>query len=125
MSEENQVAVVETQEQAAPAPKLTAAEKLAKRIAFLTQRIASDKEELEELARESDAQATVAQIAAGYTVVAVLGRAETKREVRGVIVGVKVEEDGDRKFKVAYGEGFDADFVVVRVSQLKEITAPA
>lgn len=101
--------------------KLTYAEKLAARIGLLTKRIASDTEELEELRREEDAQAQVAQISVGWKATAVLGRAETKREVAVAIIGVKVEEDGSRKFKVAYGTGFDTETAVVGVSQLKDI----
>jgi hypothetical protein len=43
----------------------------------------------------------------------------------GAIVGVKTTEDGEKLFKVAYGSGFDANLVTVKVDKLMPRKADA
>jgi len=102
-------------------PKLTRVEKLQARAVLLQKRIAEDTLEYNEIANELNNLAALANLAAGTTVTIRIGRADTAREVVGLIAGVKDEEDGSKKYKVTYGSGFDADIVVVTAGQIVSI----
>lgn len=82
-------------------------------------------EKAEEIKAELESASLLASIGIGSEVVVVLGRAETTREVVGTIIGVKEEEDGSKKFKVQYGEGFDADIAVVGSAKIKPVPPKA
>lgn len=60
-------------------------------------------------------------IKAGSVIVAKVGRADTAKEVTATVVGVQVLADGDKRFKIYYGEGFDADTVVIQESQIVDV----
>lgn len=111
----------ETQTNATPEtvkPKLTRTEKLTQRAELLHKRITTDTNEYNEILAELAGAARLANLAAGDAVQVKLGRAETARTVDAIVVGVKEDEDGAKKYKVQYGSGFDADIAVVGAAQI-------
>lgn len=104
-------------------PKLTRAEKLIARSEVLRKRIEADTAEYNEVANELNNLAALANVAIGTKVVIKLGRAETARVLDAVVVGVKDEEDGSKKYKVQYGTGFDADLATITAGQIQSIAA--
>lgn len=73
---------------------------------------------IETLTAKLNGADTIDKVAQGSVIVVQLGRAETSRQVRGVVTGIKVDEAGNKKFKVLVGEGFDASTEVVNEGQL-------
>lgn len=120
---------VNTPEVKAEAPKLTRAEKLAKRAEFLRDRIESDKIEYNGIANELNNAAALAALKEGDAIQLKLGRKfadkDTTRIVDATIIGSRTEEDGSKQFKVQYGSGFDADVAVVGAGQIILIPAAA
>jgi hypothetical protein len=106
----------------APATPLTRAEKLAKQITTLETRIAADTAKLAEVKQELETSERLASVGVGTLVTIKLGRAETTREVAGEVLGVKDDDNGARRYKISYGEGFDADVVIIQPSQIVAIT---
>jgi hypothetical protein len=78
---------------------------------------------LTELIAASKAAALFDVVAAGYGASFKVGRAETRREVTGVVRGRGVVKDVD-SVRVEVGEGFDLEVYTVAVAQLTGITAP-
>jgi hypothetical protein len=105
---------------------MTRAEKLDVQIEKLRVEIDTKKEKFVELCSLRESIDLLEGIGEGSVLTVKIGRAETAKNVNGTVVGVKSEEDGARKFKVYYGEGIDADLVVVNESQIvKVISNPA
>lgn len=102
----------------APAPK-TRREKLVDRFNKLDARIKADVLERDEIFAEVNAIDTLAAVGAGSTVIISVGKGETAKEVTGIVVGVRQEEDGGKTYKVQYGSGFDADIAVVKAGKIK------
>lgn len=115
MSETNNAQVVET-------VKLTREQKLAAKLESLRARITADTEKYNELAAELNSIAALAAVAAGSDVIVKLGRKfadkDTTRYAPGVVLAVKEDEDGTKLYKVQYGQGFDAEIVVVGASAI-------
>lgn len=109
----------------APAPveaqPLTRKQKLLAKLESLQKRIASDTEKFNELRNEYDMIDKLDNVSVGTKVVIKQGRAETTREVQGVVIAVKHDEDGTAKYKVQYGEGFDADIAVVHAAGILQV----
>lgn len=116
MSEVNTNAV--QNEVQAETVKLSRPEKLRLKIAQTEARIQRDTEALAELQGELQGIERLASVAPGTAVTVRLGRGETTREVNAVVVGVKADEDSATRYKVQYGEGFDADVAVVFSTQI-------
>lgn len=106
---------------ATPAIVLTRAEKVQARIDLLTKRIAADTAALEAIRLEVETAAKLAGVVAGTAIVAKLGRAETTREVNARVTGVKEDENGSVKYKIVFGEGFDADVQIINASQIVRV----
>ena len=70
-----------------------------------------------------------ASLVPGASVVFAYGRGETRRELSGIITGVKPADQDNPKsstlIRVAVGEGFDAKILTVYHSNVKNITPPA
>lgn len=98
--------------------KITAA------IATVKDQIAKLQEKLAELVKQEAAEALVAVLGAGYVVSFKVGRAETRREVTGVVLGRGPVKDVD-SVRVSVGEGLEAELYTVPVTQLLSIEAPA
>lgn len=107
---------------AAPAPapattqKQTRKEKLFAKLDVLAKRITADTENYNKLKAEYEMIDSLDNISVGTAVTIKQGRAETTREVTGIVIAIKHEDDGSAKYKVQYGEGFDADIAVVHSS---------
>lgn len=97
--------------------KITAA------IAAVKEQIAKLEEKLVELVKQEAAEALVAVLGAGYVVSFKVGRAETRREVTGVVLGRGLVKDVD-SVRVSVGEGLEAELYTVPVTQLLSIEAP-
>lgn len=99
-------------------PVLTRAEKQAARVKLLSDRIETDTAALAALKNEIETGERLSSVGVGSAVVIRVGRGETSKEVAARILGVKDGEDGSRRYKAAYGEGFDADTVIIQPSQI-------
>lgn len=78
---------------------------------------------LDQLVKQQEAEAALADVTAGYTVSFEAGRAETKRTVTGNVLAA-YETDGKRKVKVLAGEGAEAELFEIEVSKLVSAEAP-
>ena len=58
-------------------------------------------------------------VAEHTAVIVTLGKGKTLRDVAGIVIAVRVEEDGAKVYKVAYGSGFDADTAIVKAGKIK------
>ena len=108
----------QTENTTVEAVKLTREQKLRAKYDLLVARIAKDTDAVSEVVAEINSIAALAAITVGSAVIVKLGRKfseekDTTRFVKGVIVGVKEDEDGSKLFKVQHGEGFDADIATV------------
>ncbi len=103
-------------------PVQTREEKLRAKYDFLVARIIKDQEAVNEIAAELNNAAALAAVDVGSVVTVKLGRKfadkDTTRFEQATVVGVKVEEDGTKLYKVQYGTGFDADVAVVGASAI-------
>ena len=97
--------------------------KIEARILLLTTRIAADTVALAEAQSQLSAASLVSEVAAGYTVTFKVGRAETRREVTGIVRGRGVVKDVD-SVRAEVGEGFDLEVFTIPVAQLLSITKP-
>lgn len=119
MSENQTVTTENTNEAAAPEVKLTRREKLLARYNKLFAKHAEIATELQELAGEINAIDLLASVKEGSQVLITVGRKDEAKEVLGVVVGVKEDEDGAKTFKVGYGSGFEYDVAVVAAGKVK------
>lgn len=124
---ENQTNTPETTgtEGAAPEVKLTRREKLLNRYNKAFAKHAELSQELQELASEINAIDLLASVNVGHEVYITVGRKEEAKEVKGVVIGVKEDEDGSKTYKVAYGSGFDSDIAVVAAGKIRLQPTPA
>lgn len=112
--------------------------KLSALIATLTARIAADTAKLNEVTVQLEQFDAIAAVGVDSVVLFKVGRAETRRQVQGVVLAVKTEtvaakhdEEGNqtaeaydvRSFKVQYGEDFDAQLAVITESQIEGVVA--
>lgn len=97
--------------------------KITARIAVIEARIAKDTADLAELQGQLAAASLVNEVAQGWTVKFKVGRADTRREVEGEVLGRGLVKDVD-SVRVSIGSGFDAELFTVKVSDLTGITAP-
>lgn len=102
--------------------KKTHTQKLQAKYDALVQRIANDTAQANAIAAELNAAAALAAVDVGATVKVKLGRKfadkDTTRTVTGVIIAVKVGDDGDKLYKVQHGTGFDAEIAIVSAASL-------
>lgn len=85
--------------------------------------VAAAQSKLAELIAAAAASLLTADVGPGYGASFKIGRAETRREVTGVVRGRGVVKDVD-SVRVEVGEGFDLEVYTVAVSQLLSITKP-
>lgn len=98
-------------------------DKITAQITVLETRIAKDTASLADLKRAQAAAALMADVGAGFTVTFKAGRAETRREVTGVVLG-RGEVKGVDSVRVQSGEGFDIELHTVKVAELLAVEAP-
>ncbi|CAB3795589.1 hypothetical protein [Pararobbsia alpina] len=89
-------------------------------IAALQARIAADTAKLNELQAAEKASSALETLAADAPVRFVFGRAENRKEYDGVVLGI-AETDKGKRIKVQYGEGFDAQIVVIDPSAILSV----
>ncbi|WYW02929.1 hypothetical protein ErraM_00009 [Pseudomonas phage vB_PpuP-ErraM] len=99
---------------------LTSVEKIAQ----LEARIAADTAKLAELQAEVANKAAFENVGAGDVVVFTLGRAETKRTLKGSVIA-RGEVDGKDVVKVIAGEGLATAVYQVKVSELDAVNPVA
>jgi hypothetical protein len=97
--------------------------KITAKIETLTARIAADTQTISELRAQLAAAGLVAEVTAGYVVTFKVGRADTRREVEGTVLGRAVVKDVDL-VRCSVGEGLDTELFNVPVTQLLSIKAP-
>lgn len=98
-------------------------DKITAQIATIEARIAKDTASLAELVRAQAASALMADVGQGFTVSFKVGRAETRREVTGLVLG-RGEVKGVDSVRVQSGEGFDIELHTVKVAELLAVEAP-
>lgn len=103
---------------AAAKPKLTREEKLRNTYENAVQKIKELQLVATEAANELNAIAALAAVGEGTVVIVTVGKGEAARAVEGRVIGVKVEEDGTKLYKVQYGSGFDVEQVVVKANKI-------
>lgn len=123
MAELNNTTSVETNATAA-APEatkvvLTREEKLRAEYEKLATRIKADTEKANGIVAELQEIAALAAVDVDSVVVVTVGKGDTAREVEATVIGVRVEDDGSKTYKVTYGSGFDADVAVVKGNKIK------
>lgn len=77
-------------------------------------------ERRDELAAKIEAEQALSSIQTGNVIVFNYGRAETRKEYTGTVLGV-ADTDKGRRIKVQYGEGFDAAIVVIDPSAVVSV----
>lgn len=97
--------------------------KFAEAIAKQEAVVLAAQQKLEDLRKAADAALLTADVGPGYSASFKIGRAETRREVVGVVRGRGVVKDVD-SVRVEVGQGFDLEVFTVPVSQLLSITKP-
>lgn len=85
--------------------------------------VAAAQAKLADLIQAAAASLLTADVGPGYTVSFKIGRAETRREVTGVVRGRGVVKDVD-SVRAEVGEGFDLEVFTIPVAQLLSITKP-
>lgn len=104
-----------------PQPELTASQKIAAKIATKKAQIIKLNEEVQRLEGQFRSADLLDSVKPGSVIKARVGRAETAREVTASVVGVQTLESGDVRYKVFFGEGFDAETVVIQSSQIVDV----
>lgn len=97
--------------------------KFAEAIAKQEAIVAAAQSKLADLIAAAAASLLTADVGPNYIVGFKIGRAETRREVTGVVRGRGVVKDVD-SVRVEVGEGFDLEVYTVAVAQLTSITKP-
>lgn len=104
-----------------PVVELSRAEKLEAEIAKLRERIAADTAKFNEKCALLASLELLASVDGGSVIDAKVGRADTAKTVQATVVGVQTLEDGSRKFKIFFGQGFDSETVVISESQIVKV----
>ncbi|APU00321.1 hypothetical protein HOR55_gp34 [Ralstonia phage RS-PII-1] len=81
-------------------------------------------EKRDTLAVAIENEAALSNLSPGSTIRFNYGRAATRKELEGVVLGVQ-DTDKGRRIKVQYGEGFAADVVVVDPAAVVEVVCVA
>ncbi len=104
-----------------PAPVLTRSQQLQKTIESETAKRDAAQKRIDTATAQLASVDKLVNLVDGSEVTVQLGRAETSRQVKGIITGIKILPDGTRKFKVLVGTGFDAETEVVNEGQIVEV----
>ena len=97
---------------------------LAEKIEAAEAKLANAQKVLDDLRAQSEAEARLAGVSAGYVVSLEVGRAETRRTVSGTVLAA-YDVDGKRKVKVLVGAGAEAELFEAEVSKLLSAEDPA
>ena len=99
-------------------PTLTRAQKQAAQVEVLEKRIAADTAKLAEVKLDIETASRLDGVVAGSAIIARIGRADTSKEVAARVLGIKEDDNGSRRYKLAFGEGFEADAAIIQASQI-------
>lgn len=103
------------------AVELTPSQKIAAKIEAKKAQVTKLVVEIEKLEAQFRSADLLDTIKEGSVIVARVGRAETAREVTAAVVGVQTLDNGDRRLKIYFGTGFDAETVVIQDSQIIDV----
>jgi hypothetical protein len=106
---------------AAPKPVLTATQKLEAKVLALHALITTKTAEYTEAVTALEAIQRVANVAAGDTVKATVGKGEKAQNLEGVVLGVVEDEAKGKLIKIQTGTGFDTMTFVLSVGQVTEV----
>lgn len=106
-----------------PAVPLTRAQQLQKVIDGETAKIEAATKRRDLAATQLANIDKIESIKPGSLVTIRLGRAETLRDVAGAVAGIKVEANGDKKFKVLVGQGYEAEVETVGEGQIVSVNS--
>ena len=99
-----------------PAVKLTAAQKLANKLATLFARISKDTAEYNELIAEQANLERLANVKADDVITFLSGKGDAAVSVQAVVLGVV-----DGEAKVTYGEGFDTVVTKIKLAAITSV----
>ena len=102
-------------------PELTASQRISAKIESKRAHVAKLNAEIEKLEGQLRSADLLDSIKAGSVIKARVGRAETARDVTASVVGVQTLESGDLRYKIFFGEGFEAETVVIQSSQIIDV----
>ena len=108
-------------EPATQPPEFTASQRISAKIDSKRAQVAKLNAEIEKLEGQFRLADLLDSIKAGSTIKARVGRAETARDVTAEVVGVQTLDNGDLRYKIFIGEGFDAEAVVIQSSQIIDV----
>lgn len=106
-------------------PKLSRKERLTLLVATCVATIAKTQTKLAEAQAELNGIVLLENVAEGARLIVRVGRGENAKEVEAVVLGVKEEDDGVKKYRVQYGTGFDADLAVVTAGSIVSVVSAA
>jgi hypothetical protein len=105
--------------------KLSATEKLTNKIAALFKLVTDKTAEYHAAVAELEAITRVANVGAGDTVKATVGRGEKAQHLEGVVLGVVEDEAKGKLVKIQTGSGFDTMTFVLKAGEITEVTPKA
>lgn len=103
------------------ADEKTISQKIAEKIVAKKAQVVKLTEEIERLEGQFRSADLLDRVKDGSVIVARVGRADTAKEVTASVVGVQTLDNGDKRFKIFFGAGFDADTVVIQASQIVDV----
>lgn len=103
--------------------ELTPSQKLQQKIDAKTKQRDNLTAEIERLTAQLSTIDLLDGVQAGSVLTARVGRAETAKEVNAVVTGVQTLDNGDKRYKIYFGEGFDAETVVIQSTQIVSVTS--
>lgn len=111
----------QVQAESTVAPKLTRREQLLKRYNELAKRSEEITLQLQTISNEINQIDALENVTDNSVVTISVGKGEAAKDVQAVVVGVRLEDDGTKSYKVAYGSGFDADIAVIKAWRIKGV----
>ncbi len=102
-------------------PKLSRKERLTLLVATCEATLTKTQAKLAEAQAELSGIVLLENVAEGANLIVRVGRGENAKEVGAVVLGVKEEDDGVKKYRVQYGTGFDADLAVVTAGSIVSV----
>ncbi len=104
------------------------AKSIREQIAAAQAKIVALQASIVELEAKVGDEVNAADIVTNATVTFQYGKGDTKRELSGMVLGVKQADPANPKsatmIRVAAGEGFDAPIVTIYVANVTKVTAP-
>lgn len=106
---------------AAPEAPKTRGEILAAKITAKQLQYGKLADEIAKLEQQFRAVDLLDSVKQGSVIIAKVGRADTAKEVEASVIGVQTLENGDRRLKIFFGDGFDSETVIIQDSQIVDV----